>query len=65
MARTPTHTVRIGRPVPAISQAPGSFASAALLDAQDVDAVAVPVAPAAPDDTDLQPRQGTAEAAAR
>lgn len=65
MARTPAHTVRIGRPVPAISLAPGSFASSALLDAQDVDAVAVPVAPAAPDDTDLQPRQGTAEAAAR
>lgn len=66
MARTSTHpTVRIGRPVPAISLAPGSFASSALLDAQDVDAVAVPVAPAAPDDTDLQPRQGTAEAAAR
>lgn len=65
MARTPTHSVRIGRPVPAISLAPGSFASSALLDAQDVDAVAVPVAPAAPDDTDLQPRQGTAEAAAR
>ncbi|WP_308439768.1 leucyl aminopeptidase family protein [Cellulomonas denverensis] len=57
--------MRIGRPVPAISLAPGSFASSALLDAQDVDAVAVPVAPAAPDDTDLQPRQGTAEAAAR
>ncbi|MEV7973232.1 leucyl aminopeptidase family protein [Cellulomonas sp. NPDC089187] len=65
MARTTAHQVRIGRPVPAISLAPGSLASSALLDAQDVDAVAVPVAPAAPDDTDLQPRQGTAEAAAR
>ncbi|HEY0215230.1 MAG TPA: leucyl aminopeptidase family protein [Cellulomonas sp.] len=69
MARALTHPeVRIGRPVPAITLAAGSLASSSLLLERDVDAVAVPVAPAVPgepDETDLQPRQGTADAAAR
>jgi len=57
--------VHIGRPVPAVDLAGGSLATSALLLEPDVDAVAVPVAPPAPDDTDLQPRRGTADAAAR
>jgi leucyl aminopeptidase len=60
--------VRIGRTVPTIGLAAGSLASSDLLLEQDVDAVAVPVAPAVPGDpeeTELQPRQGTADAAAR
>lgn len=57
--------MRIGRPVPAVSLTAGTLATLALLDEPEVDAVAVPVAPAAPDDTDLQPRRGTADAAAR
>lgn len=56
---------RIGRTLPAVSLAPGSVAGSPLLLEDDVDALAVPVAPAAPDDTDLQPRHGTADAAAR
>ncbi len=56
---------RIGRTLPAVSLAPGSVAGSSLLLEDDVDALAVPVAPAAPDDTDLQPRNGTADAAAR
>ncbi|HEY0186520.1 MAG TPA: leucyl aminopeptidase family protein [Cellulomonas sp.] len=69
MARSASHPgVRIGRPVPAIGLTAGSLASSALLLEPDVDAVAVPVAPAVPGDpeeTELQPRQGTADAAAR
>jgi leucyl aminopeptidase len=60
--------VRIGRSVPSIALAAGSLASSSLLLERDVDAVAVPVAPAVPgdpDETELQPRQGTADAAAR
>lgn len=57
--------VRIGRPVPAVGLVGGSLASSALLLEPDVDAVAVPVAPPAPDDADLQPGRGTADAAAR
>jgi leucyl aminopeptidase len=57
--------VRIGRPVPAVGLVAGSLATSDLLLEADVDAVAVPVAPPAPDDTDLQPRRGTADAAAR
>jgi leucyl aminopeptidase len=60
-----TAAVRVGREVPAVSLTAGTLASSELLTAPDVDAVAVPVAPAAPDDTDLQPRRGTADAAAR
>ncbi|NKY10681.1 M17 family peptidase N-terminal domain-containing protein [Cellulomonas hominis] len=66
MARSLTHPeVRIGRPVPAVALAGGSLATSSLLLEADVDAVAVPVAPPAPDDTDLQPGRGTADAAAR
>ncbi|MCG7285295.1 leucyl aminopeptidase family protein [Cellulomonas sp. ACRRI] len=66
MARSLTPpTVRIGRAVPAVGLAAGSLATSDLLLEADVDAVAVPVAPAAPDDTDLQPGRGTADAAAR
>ncbi|RMI13718.1 leucyl aminopeptidase family protein [Cellulomonas triticagri] len=60
--------VRVGRAVPAVVLAAGTLASSDLLLAPDVDAVAVPVAPSTPDepeDTDLQPRRGTADAAAR
>ncbi|TKR23364.1 leucyl aminopeptidase family protein, partial [Cellulomonas hominis] len=66
MARSLTPPpVRIGRAVPAVGLAAGSLATSELLLEADVDAVAVPVAPPAPDDTDLQPRRGTADAAAR
>ncbi len=65
MARPPHPEVRIGREVPAVALAAGTLASSDLLLEPGVDAVAVPVAPAAPDDTDLQPRRGTADAAAR
>ena len=61
MARSLTHPeVRIGRPVPAVALTGGSLATSSLLLEADVDAVAVPVAPPAPDDTDLQPGRGTA-----
>lgn len=43
----------------------GSVATTDLLGGEGVDALAVPVAPAAPGETDLQPRAGTADAAAR
>jgi hypothetical protein len=66
VARTLTSpAVRIGRAVPAVGLAAGSLATSELLLEAGVDAVAVPVAPAAPDDTDLQPRRGTADAAAQ
>ncbi|VTR78085.1 leucyl aminopeptidase family protein [Cellulomonas hominis] len=66
MARSLTHPeVRIGRPVPAVALAAGTLASSPLLLEPDVDAVAVPVAPPAEADDDLQPRRGTADAAAR
>jgi leucyl aminopeptidase len=66
VARSLTHPeVRIGRPVPAVGLAAGTLASSPLLLEPDVDAVAVPVAPPAEPDDDLQPRRGTADAAAR
>ncbi|HEY0215012.1 MAG TPA: leucyl aminopeptidase family protein, partial [Cellulomonas sp.] len=48
-----------------VALATGTIANADLLDQPDLDAVAVPVAPAAPDESELQPRAGTADAAAR
>ncbi|MFI2753477.1 leucyl aminopeptidase family protein [Cellulomonas sp. P22] len=45
--------------------ATGSVASTELLADPRVEALAVPVAPAAPDESDPQPRVGTADAAAR
>ncbi|MDM8086198.1 leucyl aminopeptidase family protein [Cellulomonas cellasea] len=45
--------------------ATGAVASTELLNDPRVDAIALPVAPAAPDESDLQPRAGTADAAAR
>ena len=45
--------------------ATGTVAGTELLTDPRVDAIALPVAPPAPDETDLQPRAGTADAAAR
>ncbi len=54
-----------GRTLPAITLVAGSVAGSNVLLATDVEALAVPVAPAGPDDAELQPRTGTADAAAR
>ncbi|MBB2923860.1 M17 family metallopeptidase [Cellulomonas cellasea] len=55
----------VGRTPPRVTLAEGSVAGTDLLGGDGVDALAVPVAPAAPGETDLQPRAGTADAAAR
>jgi leucyl aminopeptidase len=55
----------VGRTPPRVSLAAGSVATTDLLGPGGVDALAVPVAPAAPGESDLQPRAGTADAAAR
>ena len=53
----------LGQPLPGVSTARGSLASHPLPD--DVAALAVPVAPAAVGESEVQPRTGTADAAAR
>ncbi|GEA89575.1 leucyl aminopeptidase family protein [Cellulomonas cellasea] len=55
----------VGRTPPRVTLVEGSVAGTDLLGGDGVDALAVPVAPAAPGETDLQPRAGTADAAAR
>lgn len=55
----------MGRTPPRVTLVEGSVSTTDLLRAEGVDALAVPVAPAVPGDTDLQPRAGTADAAAR
>ncbi|MGV8977635.1 MAG: leucyl aminopeptidase family protein [Cellulomonas sp.] len=55
----------MGRALPDVIAAVGSVAATSLLLDADVDALAVPVAPAVPGESDLQPRAGTADAAAR
>ncbi|WP_448059431.1 leucyl aminopeptidase family protein [Cellulomonas hominis] len=56
---------RVGRTLPAVALTTGTIANVDLLGGPDLDAVAVPVAPGAPDENELQPRAGTADAAAR
>lgn len=63
--RVPRAHTSIGRALPAVVVEFGSVAGTALLLEPDVDALAVPVAPAVPGESDLQPRAGTADAAAR
>lgn len=55
----------IGRTPPRVTLVGGSVANTDLLGEDGVDALAVPVAPAVPGESDLQPRAGTADAAAR
>ncbi|NTW42438.1 MAG: leucyl aminopeptidase family protein, partial [Cellulomonadaceae bacterium] len=52
-------------PLPTVTVARGAIATSALLAASDVDAVVLPVAPPVDGDVDVQPRSGTADAAAR
>ncbi|HEX5331674.1 MAG TPA: leucyl aminopeptidase family protein [Cellulomonas sp.] len=63
--RGPRAHTSIGRALPEVVVEVGSVAGTALLLDADVDALAVPVAPAVPGESDLQPRAGTADAAAR
>ncbi|QTE28809.1 leucyl aminopeptidase family protein [Pengzhenrongella sicca] len=56
-------SARLGHPFPSVVAARGVLASFALAD--DVEALAVPVAPPAAGETEVQPRAGTADAAAR
>lgn len=63
--RGPRARTAIGRALPGVVVEVGSVAGTALLLEADVDALAVPVAPAVPGESDLQPRAGTADAAAR
>lgn len=56
-------SVAFGHPLPAVVTARGVLASFAL--PRDVAALAVPVAPAAAGEAEVQPRSGTADAAAR
>ena len=51
--------------LPAVAVVPGDVATSPLLAEPDVDALAVPVAPPAEAEDGVQPRAGTAEAAAR
>lgn len=51
--------------LPAVAVVPGDVATSALLGEPDVDALAVPVAPPVEDGDGVEPRTGTAEAAAR
>ncbi|GIG19565.1 hypothetical protein Cch01nite_02890 [Cellulomonas chitinilytica] len=55
----------IGRTPPAVVLDGAELGTSALLTDGSTDAVAVPVAPAGPGDEGVQPREGTAEAAAR
>ena len=55
----------IGRALPDVVVELGSVAETTLLGRPEVDALAVPVAPAVPGESELQPRVGTADAAAR
>jgi leucyl aminopeptidase len=55
----------IGRTLPEVVVEAASVAGTSLLLDFDVDALAVPVAPAVRGESDLQPRAGTADAAAR
>ena len=52
-------------PLPAVEVVAGSVATTVLLNASDVDALVLPLAPAAEQDEGVQPRSGTADAAAR
>lgn len=64
MAR-PTPTTTIGRTPPDVTIVGGALATSPLLTDGTTDAVAVPVAPAGSGDDGVQPREGTADAAAR
>ncbi|MBC7549703.1 MAG: leucyl aminopeptidase family protein, partial [Cellulomonas sp.] len=55
----------VGRILPVVTTARGGVATSTLLVADDVAALAVPVAPSADGETEVQPRTGTADAAAR
>jgi len=57
--------VSVEADLPRVTVRRGSIASTPLLTADDVDAVVLPIAPAAEGDEGVQPRTGTAEAAAR
>lgn len=66
MARPTTgFTASIGRTPPEVTSVGGALATSALLTDGTVDAVAVPVAPPGPGDDGVEPREGTADAAAR
>lgn len=52
-------------PLPVVEVVAGSVATTTLLTAADVDALVLPLAPSAEQDEGVQPRSGTADAAAR
>lgn len=63
--RRAAHLVPTAVDLPAVVVRRGTIATTTVLTADDVDAVVLPIAPPAEGDEEVQPRIGTAEAAAR